>query len=170
MDAGWTSERISVAAKLWREGMTARQIADRLRISRNAVVGIAHRNRDLFPGKRAIASSGSRKVRLAKAPKPAGMEAASRAPRPQKFSTRGPWETQLPVAQAPAGKKYDLDGYRIPGVEPVAFIDLNRHQCRFPLASFDAASGPQMPCCGAEVVEGRSYCTVHFAVTTGRVA
>ena len=40
----WTTERVDQLARLWSEGFSARQIADRLGgITRNAVIGKAHR-------------------------------------------------------------------------------------------------------------------------------
>ncbi|APG91132.1 GcrA family cell cycle regulator [Sinorhizobium americanum] len=40
---------IEAAAKLWRDGLSASKIAKALGGSRNVFVGIAYRNRDLFP-------------------------------------------------------------------------------------------------------------------------
>jgi GcrA cell cycle regulator len=40
---------IEASAKLWSEGLSASQIANRFGVSRNVVIGIAYRNRDRFP-------------------------------------------------------------------------------------------------------------------------
>ncbi len=40
---------IEAAAKLWRDDLPASQIAKRFGVSRNVIVGLAFRNRRLFP-------------------------------------------------------------------------------------------------------------------------
>jgi GcrA cell cycle regulator len=40
---------IEASAKLWKEGLSASQIASKFGVSRNVVIGIAYRNRDRFP-------------------------------------------------------------------------------------------------------------------------
>jgi GcrA cell cycle regulator len=40
---------IEASAKLWKEGLSASQIASRFGVSRNVIVGLAYRNRDQFP-------------------------------------------------------------------------------------------------------------------------
>ncbi|WP_350223803.1 GcrA family cell cycle regulator [Rhizobium sp. CNPSo 4039] len=48
----WTDERILAASKMWKETrMSAAKIAAKLGCQRNAVIGIAHRKRDLFPSR-----------------------------------------------------------------------------------------------------------------------
>ncbi len=48
----WTEERILAASKMWKETrMSAAKIAAKLGCPRNAVIGIAHRKRDLFPSR-----------------------------------------------------------------------------------------------------------------------
>ncbi|MDX0523006.1 GcrA cell cycle regulator [Sinorhizobium medicae] len=42
---------IEAAAKLWKEDLSASQIAKRFGVSRNVIVGIAFRNRAFFPSK-----------------------------------------------------------------------------------------------------------------------
>jgi GcrA cell cycle regulator len=40
---------IETSAKLWKDGLSASQIASRFGVSRNVIVGLAYRNRDRFP-------------------------------------------------------------------------------------------------------------------------
>ena len=40
---------IEASAKLWKDGLSASQIASRFGVSRNVIVGLAYRNRDRFP-------------------------------------------------------------------------------------------------------------------------
>jgi len=43
MDAVWTQERIETLGSLWTEGLSTAEIGRRLGVSKNAVVGKAHR-------------------------------------------------------------------------------------------------------------------------------
>ncbi|MDG9793775.1 GcrA family cell cycle regulator, partial [Brucella anthropi] len=45
--ATWTEERKSAVANLLREGLSAGQISTRLGVSRNAVIGVIHRDKTL---------------------------------------------------------------------------------------------------------------------------
>lgn len=45
----WTPDRIELARTLWVEGLKTGEIAKRLEVTKNAVIGIAHRNG--FPGR-----------------------------------------------------------------------------------------------------------------------
>lgn len=42
---------IEASAKLWKDGLSASQIASRFGVSRNVIVGLAYRNRDQFPAR-----------------------------------------------------------------------------------------------------------------------
>lgn len=52
----WPPARTEEAARLWAEGWTASQIAERLEITRNQLIGKANRRRDLFPRRKEQAS------------------------------------------------------------------------------------------------------------------
>jgi GcrA cell cycle regulator len=43
---------IEASAKLWKDGLSASQIASRFGVSRNVIVGLAYRNRDQFPARK----------------------------------------------------------------------------------------------------------------------
>jgi GcrA cell cycle regulator len=43
MDSIWTSDRIDALAKLWTEGLSTAEIGRRLGVTKNSVVGKAHR-------------------------------------------------------------------------------------------------------------------------------
>ena len=82
----WTEERIELLKKLWAEGHSASQIGKMLGVSKNAVVGKAHRMKLAArpsPIKRSAKSDGTKKDAPAKkaAPK-AAKPAAPAAPKP----------------------------------------------------------------------------------------
>lgn len=45
----WTQEIIDRASKLWKDGRSAREIAEDIGVTRNSVLSIMHRYRELFP-------------------------------------------------------------------------------------------------------------------------
>jgi hypothetical protein len=71
---------IEAAAKLWKDDLSASQIAKRFGVSRNVIVALAYRNRSLFPwrgeaGKKTSAR-GPRKAAEARADTPAAPASA----------------------------------------------------------------------------------------------
>src|SRR3546814_12344381 len=57
----WTDERIDRLKEYWSKGMTASQIADELGgVSRNAVIGKAHRSEERRVGKECVSTCRSR--------------------------------------------------------------------------------------------------------------
>ena len=103
----WDQAAMQKAANLWHKGWPTSRIAVELGVSRNAIVGIAGRNRDLFPDR-----SGSPGVGADK-PMPCQPEPDSRPPDRQR-------------AFEP-----------MPGCEPVTLFDLSPMQCRWPVNGFD---------------------------------
>ena len=83
--------------------------------------------------------------------------------RPAKASTRQKPDT-LPDRILPHGwarGENDFRLYVLPECQPVEFADLTRAQCHFPLSRVEDVSGKTMPCCGAAVLKGLSYCADH---------
>ena len=105
----WTDERIERLKKMWADGATASQIADELGgVSRNAVIGKAHRlglEQRPSPVK---AVEEKEKAKPAKAAKAAPAAAAKPAPEPQPEPTvsvpsTAAAPTPQPSRHAPAG-------------------------------------------------------------------
>ncbi|MEF3124514.1 GcrA family cell cycle regulator [Rhizobium leguminosarum] len=49
----WTEDKITSAEKLWADGISAREIAERLGSTKNTVINMAGRHRDRFPARQA---------------------------------------------------------------------------------------------------------------------
>jgi len=47
----WTDDNIAVAEKLWAEGISAREIAERFGSTKNTVIRMAGKHRDRFPAR-----------------------------------------------------------------------------------------------------------------------
>lgn len=162
----WTTEKINRASALWKQGQSASEIGRAVGASRNAVIGVATRNRDLFPERRTaesvdiIRTAPVMKAKLSKpvAPSPAKLGRPPKPPAPPVEPSV--FENLLEGAAA----KRDLDRFQLPGQEPVAFSDLSRGQCKFMLVAFDAVAGPDSACCGADVADAGPWCNQHQRV------
>lgn len=164
----WTETISAKAQQLWRDGLSAGEIAKRIGATRSAVCGYATRNRDQFPHRRVAAGQGKAGQGKARRPevKATGsgqQKQATRPPaRPAAIFARAPWDSAPAPSDriVPTGR--DLSRFKIAGQQPVAFADLGRDQCRFPLERFEAVSGPATPCCAALTGEDASYCDAHL--------
>ena len=183
----WSEDDFAKAKGLWAEGASATVIGRVFRVSRNAVLGLAHRHRKDFPARRDGANPSGKvrraPVRTEGAAMKAGVAKGPRVSRPVAdrvdASVGRPKRRALPEGRADwmdAGEPvargervfHDLSRYRREDVAPVAFVDLARGQCHFPLSPFDEKCGPSTPCCGAPASEGR-YCAAHFRLSVRRV-
>ena len=126
---GWTDERIEQLRKLWGSGLSAAQIAMTLGgVNRNGVIGKAHR----------LGLSNPKRVQpVPKRAEPGRLRNPTRL-----VVIRNGTDPGLPKVQSAA-----------PSPGGVAFMDLERHHCRWPVdAQF----------CGADAVESKPYCGRHL--------
>ena len=149
----WTTERIAELENLWAEGLSTAEIGRRLGVSKNAVVGKAHRMR--LPGRQSPierkggANRAPAKPRAkAKAqPKPAAAPKAA-TPKP------APIAAAPQRSSAPPPRKRDAKPVKGPS-------------CQWPYGD------PRMDdfhFCGAPAEPGKPYCSEHCAVAYNRVS
>ncbi|MDW9816706.1 GcrA family cell cycle regulator [Sinorhizobium meliloti] len=124
---------IEAAAKLWRDDLSASQIAKRFGVSRNVIVGLAFRNRSLFPWRGDAGKKTS-------APGPA------KTARPRKLAPELKREPEIPATA------YDAD--RLQSAK--LLHHLSARECCWPLGN----GGPYLFC--AAETTGR-YCRNHHA-------
>ncbi|WP_411342124.1 GcrA family cell cycle regulator [Sphingopyxis sp. J-6] len=102
----WTDERIESLRNMWEKGLTASQIADELGgVSRNAVIGKAHRL-----GLKSRPSPVKATEKVAKAPKPAAPKPAAPPPAPRAAAPVAP----RPVVPARPEPKPAVDAAEVP--------------------------------------------------------
>lgn len=145
-DVGWTDTRVKTLERLWSEGHSASQIAQRLgNASRNAVIGKV--NRMGLPSRRTVERKAPRKV-----------------VRPVKPVQRPAYLTHRPVYNADKAYKLPLPVETSLAIaetlEPriASLLDLEDHHCRFPIG--DNPEGAHA-FCGRQKVEGLVYCETH---------
>jgi len=134
----WSDEKKLKASKLWAEGLSASQIAERMGIgSRSAVIGIAYRNRKLFPKRKIVA------------PRSNVPEPLSRRRPNRRFSLPAPKQSNDPIIFKTRKVKgtFEIKSGRVkPPTPPVdewspydagshhkPLIDLKALECRWPV-------------------------------------
>jgi GcrA cell cycle regulator len=148
----WTEDAIATLRQLWSEGLSTAEIGRRMGISKNAVVGKAHRLN--------LAARPSPIRRLPgapSAPRPSRRAARPMMPRPSPMmagtaiATRPPVERPAPVvAMRP----------------PPQPLRLGNSACCWPLGD---PGTPGFRFCGAQALLGKPYCAEHAALAYVRV-
>lgn len=141
----WTQERVELLKRLHNEGLSASDIAARLKngLTRSAIIGKIHRL-GLARGNRVILKPAKRPL----VKKDRDRTAVELAARPALHLVAMP----LPVETRPASV--------------VKFADLTAGQCRFP---FGRPGTAEFGFCGAPSIFGGSYCLHHHRVCSAPV-
>lgn len=148
----WTDETITRLRELWDEGHSTAEIGRRMGITKNAVVGKAHRLN--------LPARPSPIRREAGAPRPNVRRAP--APRPQP-ALRRPQPAPVPRAPAPPPPTpVSTSG----GAVIRAFPRIVNRACCWPLGDPGTAG---FRFCSAEPMPGKPYCAEHAAVAYVRV-
>ncbi len=135
---GWTDERVDLLKRLWAEGLSASQIAQKLGgVTRNAVIGKVHR---LGLSGRATPSRPARRT-----VKPA-------AARPQRSAP--PAAAARPAAPPPA----PVEPAPLPNGEFATVLTLGSHICKWPIGDPD---DPEFRFCGRHASAASPYCEAH---------
>jgi len=138
MSATWTDERVETLARLWKDGLSASQIARSLGgVTRNAVIGKVHRLG--LSGRAAPSAPGARRAK----PK--------RERRLRIMRVVPPVRAQMPAAGALAP---------VPVEGLASILTVRRGQCRWPIGE----PGQEGFCvCGRRATRG-AYCAPHGAL------
>lgn len=154
----WTMERIGELEKLWAEGLSTAEIGRRLGVTKNAVVGKAHRLR--LPGRQSPIDPARRQAKKAAAP------AKARAPRAKPAS---PVADAQPAAK-PEPRRAQTTTAKTAPPPPPRRKQKSEHKgpaCQWPFGD------PRLPgfhFCGAPSEPGKPYCDEHCARAYNRVS
>lgn len=155
----YTAAEIELVGEWYkRDGLSGSQIAARFShefrpVTRNAILGVLHRNK-MLKGKRQ--ATASRPPRVPRAPKASPVKAANRRAIPSGAAAFNPG--YVPLAQTAA---------LVP--LPITFLDaVNANRCLFFATDPFSPDGPDMPVCGAERPMWGSrdnrYCARHLGL------
>lgn len=147
----WSEEKKAEAARLWNDGKSAGEIGALLGCSRSAVIGIAHRNRDLFPSRPRV----ERQARLPR------HEPMARPVKPARSNVPViTWPAEAPV-ELVAQSEEDLAANPFEPSNPVTILDLTNTTCRWPLWPMGDNPGAQGLYCGEETAKDSAWCQHH---------
>lgn len=148
----WTPDLIKELKRLWNKGLTTVEIGNRIGMSKNAVVGKAHRlglegrpspiKRDRK--KEAVTVRATKKA--TPAPKEKVTQTSSILPPEPVFEVE-------PIVEPVLPKKKKHKG--------VQLVDLKPNSCRWPEGD---PKDPDFCFCGQECVPGKIYCEEHCAI------
>ncbi|MEQ1403858.1 GcrA family cell cycle regulator [Neorhizobium sp. Rsf11] len=167
----WSEDDVTKAAKMWADGLSSTAIGRHFKVSRSAVLGLAHRNRDRFPQRAPLNSKTMDPIRRrAAVMQRQRQKAAAKPASDRKAKIAKPAKMVIVpqfVEEAQTSQRYDLSKFQLAGTASIAFVDLGHNQCRFPFECMETRSGPATPCCGARTEELQSYCEAHRLVMSG---
>lgn len=151
----WTDERVESLKQLWKDGLSASQIAARLgSVTRNAVIGKVHRLG--LAGRATKTRVPTRRVRRAQAPGSTQLMQSRRVPQKQRFQSVGnPALRELYAQGEPA---QTIEELIIPMNERKYIATLTESCCRWPIGDPQLA---EFHFCGKKKVNGLVYCEHH---------
>lgn len=150
----WTEERVDILKKLWAEGLSASQIANRLGdVTRNAVIGKVHR----------LGLSGRATTSRMKTVRPRKKIARPKQQKPLRFGGLGGSSVrealQYAAAQRGAEQNFDLaEELDIPVEKRATIATLKECSCRWPVGD---PTHEDFYFCGIDKVPGLPYCEFH---------
>lgn len=171
----WTAEAIETLRALWAEGHSTAEIGRRMNISKNAVVGKAHRlNLPARPSpiRREASSAAAAPSVATPAPVPLVAETVE-APAPRPASAPpAPALSTLPPATQPMAPAPNITAPRAATPPPVRraapptavvrpFQRMGGRSCCWPIGE---PGTPEFRFCTAEAITGKPYCPEHAAV------
>lgn len=146
----WTDERISELTRLWNDGLSTAEIGKMLGISKNAVVGKAHRLR--------LASRPSPIRRMAIRPStprvPRETRMAAMPSLPQTAAMNPPKTTSVTTSPVPTPQPVRAR------VEAPA-LQLSNQRCMWPVGH---PGDTDFHFCGERALVGKPYCATHCSV------
>lgn len=147
----WTPEKVKELKKLWKKGLTTVEIGRMIGISKNAVVGKAHRlglESRPSPIKREEAPLAKKVVIVVASKKKTGSAVKTKAD-----NEKPDFGECQEIKDAPLSKEFAAKGVKL--------VDLKPDSCRWPLGD---PKDPNFCFCGKTVVPGKVYCKEHCAV------
>ena len=139
----WTQDRVEQLRTFLSAGLSCSQIANRIGVTRNAVIGKIHRL-GLGPGR------------------PVARPARVRPPRDRPPRSAQRRLLRLVFAQPPCvadvPAKPAAEPIAVASVQPCSLLELARNQCRWPI---NDPADADFAFCGNDAVAGLSYCAGH---------
>lgn len=134
---GWTDESVERLRQMWSEGLTANEIAKKLGVTKNAIVGKVHR------------------LCLTARPSPIkSKENEALSEDIEQTGTNAAMSADLFENTSAAGKSASINKK----IENIKLVDLDSHTCRWPIGD---PRDEDFCFCGKKVRTGQTYCDEH---------
>jgi len=167
----WTAEAIETLQALWAEGHSTAEIGRRMGISKNAVVGKAHRlNLSARPSPIRREEAGEARVAelaapraAVEAPRPAAPPPMAAPPAPRPAAAAPAAVAPAVPAPAPAAPR-SAPAPRAPAAAPPVVRPFQRSGARTCCWPIGEPGTPEFRFCTAEAVQGRPYCAEHASI------
>lgn len=131
---GWTDESVEKLRQLWAQGLTANEIAKKLGVTKNAIVGKVHR------------------LCLTARPSPIKVkDSEQELPLEQPVEEVKEAIEPQPVEESPKPRKAEE-------LTNIKLVDLDSHTCRWPIGD---PRDDDFCFCGKKVRSGQTYCDEH---------
>jgi len=139
----WTPELVKELKRLWNKGLTTVEIGNQLGLSKNAVVGKAHR------------------LNLEARPSPIKREEVKRAIKEKNKPAAHVEEPTPEVVFETEPLPPEINVHKSKKHKGVALVDLKPNSCRWPEGD---PKDPHFRFCGEPVAPGKIYCPEHCAI------
>ncbi len=150
----WSAEAIETLKALWAEGHSTAEIGRRMGISKNAVVGKAHRL--VLPAR----PSPIRRDGVSQ-PITSGRPVMAAVPRPAQISVQAPRPVAARPVAAPVTERAAPRPVAAPAPIVRAFPRFGGRSCCWPIGE---PGTPEFRFCSGDALTGKPYCTEHAAV------
>ncbi len=139
----WTEEMVEGLRQMWLEGLTANEIAKRLGVSKNSIVGKVHRL--CLKARPSPIKKKEDETEIEAAPEAAAEES------PAELAEDVKLVEEEPIKEETAVKKHKSGHH-------VKLVELDSHTCRWPLGD---PRDEDFCFCGKKVRMGQTYCEEH---------
>lgn len=141
---GWTDESVEQLRKMWSEGLTANEIAKKLGVTKNAIVGKVHR--------------------LCLTARPSPIKSKDNVEENEPAQTQTEIVFEETIEEEIVVQEVETPTVATPKAckgSNIKLVDLDSHTCRWPIGD---PRDDDFCFCGKKVRSGQTYCDEHSAV------
>lgn len=141
---GWTDESVEQLRKMWSEGLTANEIAKKLGVTKNAIVGKVHR--------------------LCLTARPSPIKSKDNVEEDEPAQTQTEIVFEETIEEEVVAQEVETPTVAAPKAckgSNIKLVDLDSHTCRWPIGD---PRDDDFCFCGKKVRSGQTYCDEHSAV------
>lgn len=139
----WTEQMVEDLRQMWLEGLTANEIAKKLGVSKNSIVGKVHR------------------LCLTARPSPIKKKEESKPEEVAEILSETVSENHMEIVQENMGHDEVVCEQKQVNLQGIKLVNLDSHTCRWPIGD---PRDEDFCFCGKKVRAGQTYCDEHAAM------